>query len=114
GELVLYVSGRAPDGSPAAVTEPQLSIDGDGPLAPIGRDKIDDYAVDHPRWTPPFAVGIVYLWSKGAPRTIMDGVEQLFRHVPGRVAVYPTPYGQKYRKVVSKLTATRVAGGEVA
>jgi hypothetical protein len=114
GELVLYVAGRAPDGSPAPVNDLQLFIDGDGPLVPAGRDKIVDYAADHAKWTPPMAAGIVYLWCKDAPQQILDGIEALFRHIPGRVAVYPTPYGQGRRQVVTKLTATRVAGGEVA
>jgi hypothetical protein len=114
GELVLYVAGRAPDESPAGVDEPRLFIDGEGPLVPAGRDKVSDYAADHTKWTPPIAVGLVYLWCKGAPPAILDGVEALFRHVPARTAVYPTPYGQGRRMVVTKLTASRVAGGDIA
>jgi hypothetical protein len=114
GELALFLAGKAPDGSPAPITDPQLFLDGKGPLAPVGRDKLLDYAADRPKWTPPFAIGVVYMWSKGAQQTIMDGLEALFRHVPGKVPVYPTPYGQGHRQVVTKLTAARVAGGDLA
>jgi hypothetical protein len=114
GELALFVGGRAADGSPAPINDPQLYLDGKGPLAPEGRDKLLDYAADRPKWTPPFAIGVVYLWSKGAPQTIMDGLEALFRHVPGKVPVYPTLYGQGHRPVVTKLTAARIAGGDLA
>jgi hypothetical protein len=113
GELALFLTGHAADGSPAPLVDPQLFLDGKGPIAPEGRDKLLDYAADRPKWTPPFAIGLVYMWSKGAPQPIMDGLEALFRHVPGKVPVYPTPYGQGWRQVVTKLTAQRVAGGDL-
>jgi hypothetical protein len=113
GELALFLSGRAADGSPAPLADPQLFLDGKGPIAPDGRDKLLDYAGDRPKWTPPFAIGVVYMWSKGTPQTMLDGLEALFRHVPGKVPVYPTPYGQGYRQVVTKLTAQKVASGEL-
>jgi hypothetical protein len=115
GELAIFVGGRAADGTPAPVTDPQLFLDGDkNGLPPEGRDKVLDYAADRPKWTPPFAIGVVYQWSKGSPQTIMDGLEALFRHVPGKVPVYPTPYGQGHRQIVTKLAAARVAGGDLA
>jgi hypothetical protein len=115
GELALFLAGHAADGSPAPTADPQLYLDGSKEgLSPEGRDKVLDYAADRPKWTPPFAIGVVYQWSKGAPQTIMDGLEALFRHVPAKVPVYPTPYGQGHRQVVTKLTAARVAGGDLA
>ena len=114
GELALFLAGRAADGSPAAINDPQLFLDGKGPLPPEGRDKLLDYAADRPKWTPPFAIGVVYMWSRGAPQTMMDGLEALFRHVPAKVPVYPTPYGQGHRQVATKLTAARIAGGDLA
>jgi hypothetical protein len=114
GELVLFLAGRAADGSPAPVVEPQLYLDGSGPYPPAGRDKLLEYAADRPKWVAPVAIGVVYLWATGTPQTLMDGLENLFRHVPAKVAVYPTPYGQGHRKVVTKLTAARVAGGDLA
>src|SRR4051812_11259176 len=62
GELAVLVEGRGSDGAPVAVTEPQLILDGKSPIAPSGRDKIVDYAGDRPKWTPPLAIGVVYLW----------------------------------------------------
>jgi hypothetical protein len=114
GELALFVDGRAADGAPTPVVDPQLFLDGKGPISPQGKDKLLDYAAERPKWTPPFAISVVYMWNKGAPQTMMDGLEALFRHVPGKVPVYPTPYGQGYRQVVTKLTAARIAGGDLA
>jgi hypothetical protein len=113
GELALFLSGRTADGAPAPLADPQLFLDGKGPIAPEGRDKLLDYAADRAKWTPPFAIGVVYMWSRGTPQAMMDGLEALFKHVPGKVPVYPTPYGQGWRQVVTKLTAARVAGGDL-
>jgi hypothetical protein len=114
GDLVLFLAGRAADGSPAPVSDPQLFLGQKDPIAPAGRDKLLDYSADRPKWTPPFAIGVVYLWAKGSPQTILDGLEALFRHVPRNLPVYPTPYGQGHRQVATRLTAARVAGGELA
>jgi hypothetical protein len=59
-------------------------------------------------------VGVVYLWAKGGPQGVLDGLEALFKHVPSRVSVYPTPYGQGYRPVITRVTAARAAGGDLA
>jgi hypothetical protein len=114
GELALVLGGRAADGAPVPFSDPQLVLDGKGAISPEGRDKLADYTTDRPKWTPPFAIGIVYLWSRGTPQTLLDGMEALFRHLPGKIPVYPTPYGQGYRPVVTKVTAARVAGGDLA
>lgn len=112
-EVVVLAGGERADGTPARLENPILLLD-DAEAGPaLGDDALVDYAGEHPRWTPPIAIGLVYLWSKGGPETVMDGIESLFKHVPGRVTVYPTPYGQGYRPVLTRLTAARAAGGDL-
>ena len=112
-EISVLVGGARADGNPGRLESPRLLLD-DVDVGPaLGDDALSDYAGDHPKWTPPIAIGLVYLWAKGAPETVMDGIEALFKHVPGRVAVYPTPYGQGYRPVLTRLTAARAAGGDL-
>jgi hypothetical protein len=112
-ELVVLVGAARPDGTPARVENATLLFN-DVDVGPaVGDDAIADYAGEHPRWAPPIAIGLVYLWAKGGPETVMDGIESLFKHVPGRVTVYPTPYGQGYRPVLTRLTAARAAGGDL-
>jgi hypothetical protein len=112
-ELALLVGAARADGSPARIESPRLLFDDTEVGTLLGDDTITDYAAEHPRWAPPMAIGLVYLWSKGGPETVMDGIEALFKHVPGRVTVYPTPYGQGYRPVLTRLTAARAAGGDL-
>ncbi len=112
-ELALLVGAARADGSPARIESPRLLFDDAEVGTLLGDDTITDYAGEHPRWAPPMAIGLVYLWSKGGPETVMDGIEALFKHVPGRVTVYPTPYGQGYRPVLTRLTAARAAGGDL-
>lgn len=111
--LSLLVGAARLDGSPARIESPRLLFDEAEVGNLLADDAITDYAGEHPRWAPPMAIGLVYLWSKGGPETVMDGIEALFKHVPGRVTVYPTPYGQGYRPVLTRLTAARAAGGDL-
>jgi hypothetical protein len=113
GTLSVLVGAARVDGSPARIENPRLLFDDVEVGTLLGDDSITDYSSEHPRWTPPIAIGLVYLWSKGGPEAIMDGIEALFKHVPGRVTVYPTPYGQGYRPVLTRLTAARAAGGDL-
>jgi hypothetical protein len=113
GELVVLVGAARPDGTPARVENATLLFNDVDAGPAVGDDAITDYASEHPRWAPPIAIGLVYLWAKGGPETVMDGIESLFKHVPGRVTVYPTPYGQGYRPVLTRLTAARAAGGDL-
>jgi hypothetical protein len=111
-ELAALVGATRADGSAARLADVKLLLDDAEAGASVGDDAITDYSTDHPKWTPPIAVGVVYLWAKGGPETVLDGLQGLFNHVPGRLGVYPTPYGQGYRPG-TRVTAARVAGGDL-
>lgn len=114
GEVAALIGATRPDGTAARLSDVKLLLDDAEAGAAVGDDAISDYSADHPKWTPPIAVGVVYLWAKGGPESVLDGLEALFKHVPGRVSVYPTPYGQGYRPVITRVTAARAAGGDLA
>jgi FHA domain len=114
GEIAALVGATRPDGTAARLADVKLLLDDAEAGASIGDDAVGDYSGDHPKWTPPIAIGVVYLWAKGGPETVLDGLEALFKRVPGRVSVYPTPYGQGYRPVITRVTAARAAGGDLA
>lgn len=115
GTLGVVVAGRTSEGAPAPATDVDLVLDGADGVREVGRDKLGSYADENPKWTPPLAIGVVYLWAKGAPKSVLDGLEALFRNVkPGTITVYPTPYGQGHRKFNTKGSASRAAGGELA
>jgi len=113
-ELVVLVGALRSDGSPAKLSDVRLVLDGSDAGAAVALDPVSSYAADHPKWEPPIAVGVVYLWAQGSPQQVLDGVEALFKHLPARTTVYPTPYGQGYRDVMIKITAARAAGGDLA
>jgi hypothetical protein len=114
GEVAALIGATRADGSAARLADVRLLLDDVEAGAAIGDDGIADYSGDHPRWSPPIAVGVVYLWAKGGPQTVQEGLEAMFKHVPGRVSVYPTPYGQGYRPVITRISAARAAGGDLA
>jgi hypothetical protein len=114
GEVAALIGAVRPDGSAARLADVRLLLDDAEAGVAVGDDAMADYSADHPKWTPPIAVGVVYLWVKGGPETVLTALEALFRHVPGKVNVYPTPYGQGYRPVITRVTAARAAGGDLA
>jgi hypothetical protein len=114
GEVAALIGATRPDGTAARLADVRLLLDDAEAGGSVGDDAIADYSTDHPKWTPPIAIGVVYLWAKGGPETVLDGLEALFKHIPGRVSVYPTPYGQGYRPVITRVTAARAAGGDLA
>jgi hypothetical protein len=114
GEVAALIGATRADGTAAKLSDVRLLLDDVEAGTPVGDDAIGDYSSDHPRWSPPIAIGVVYLWAKGGPQTVLDGLEALFKHVPGRVSVYPTPYGQGYRPVITRVAAARAAGGDLA
>jgi hypothetical protein len=114
GELAVIAGAQKPDGSPAKLTDAQLLLDDQRVAEAVGEARISFYAADHAKWVPPIAVGIVYLWAQGGPDGVMDGVETLCKRLPGRASVYPTPYGQGYRPVITRIPAARAAAGDLA
>jgi hypothetical protein len=113
GEVSALVGAARADGTPARVSDVRLLLDDADAGPAIDEESMADYAAEHNRWSPPLAIGVVYLWAKPGPGTVMDALEALFKHVPGRVGVYPTPYGQGYRPVITRVTAARAAGGDL-
>jgi len=114
GELALIAGATKADGSPAKLGDAQLLLDEQRMSDAIGEARISFYAADHPKWVPPIAVGMVYLWAQGGPDGVMDGIEALCKHLPARASVYPTPYGQGYRPVITRISAARAAAGDLA
>lgn len=114
GEVAALIGAARADGSAAKLADVRLLLDEAEAGTPVGDDAMADYSSDHPKWPVPIAVGVVYLWAKGGPQTVLDGLEGMFKHVPSKVSVYPTPYGQGYRPVITRITAARAAGGDLA
>src|SRR5262245_49707250 len=78
GEVAALIGATRPDGSAAKLSEVRLLLDDAEAGTLVGEDAIGDYSSDHPRWSPPIAVGVVYLWAKGGPQTVLDGLEAMF------------------------------------
>jgi alkylhydroperoxidase/carboxymuconolactone decarboxylase family protein YurZ len=114
GQLSLFALGTGDDGAPTPLATPAALVGARALGAPSGREKLGDFAADHPKWLPPVAIGAVYLWAKGSPPAVVEGLEAFFKHLPARTPVHPTLYGQGYRKVITKVTAARAAGGDLA
>src|SRR5262249_31839658 len=113
-EVALLVGALRADGTPAKLADARLLLDGSEVATAAALEPLASYATDHPKWTPPLAIGVVYQWAAGSPQQVLDGIEALFKHLPARATVYPTPYGQGYRPVITKITAARAAGGDLA
>src|SRR5262249_10926281 len=64
-ELVVLVGALRSDGSPAKLSDVRLVLDGSDAGAAVALDPVSSYAADHPKWEPPIAVGVVYLWAQG-------------------------------------------------
>src|SRR5262249_11892213 len=114
GEIAALIGATRPDGTAARLADVRLLLDDSEAGTPVADDAIADSPSYRPKGPPPVAIGVVYLWAKGGPEPVLDGLEALFKHVPGRVGVYPTPYGQGYRPVITRVTAARAAGGDLA
>jgi hypothetical protein len=111
GQLALLVGASHADGSPAKPTALRLLVGGAEAAEPLA---LAPLPIDNAKWEPPFAIGVVYLWATGSPQQVLDGVEALCKHLPASTRVYPTPYGQGYRGVITRLTAARAAGGDLS
>jgi hypothetical protein len=113
-EIRALASARREDGTSAKLEDPRILFDGQDSGAALSQVHLNEYAAENPKWVPPISVGMVYQWSQGAPQGMIEGIEGLCRHLPGKVLVYPTPYGQGYRPVITKVTAARAASGDLA
>jgi hypothetical protein len=113
-EIRLLATAHKSDGSSAKLESPRLLVDGKDIGPPITQNGLNEYAAENSKWIPPISVGLVYQWSQGTPQGMIEGVEGLCRRLPGKIIVFPTPYGQGYRPVVTKVTAARAAGGDLA
>ncbi len=91
GQLSLFALGVGDDGAPTALVNPGAAVGGRSLGAPAGREKLGDWAADRPKWVPPVAVGTVYVWAKGTPSTVVEGLEAFFKHLPPRTAVSAPP-----------------------
>jgi hypothetical protein len=67
GEVAALIGATRPDGTAARLADVKLLLDDAEAGAAVGDDAIGDYSADHPKWTPPIAIGVVSPWDKGGP-----------------------------------------------
>ena len=109
GDYSVFVGGIDDNGRSLKVAS--IEILPDGALAPLAASSqsFSDWAAvasEHSAtWRPPLVAGLVYLWVKGVPRGVLDGIHAFFQRVPSRTTVLPTVYGRMRQGRASLLAA---------
>lgn len=109
GEYSVFAGGIDDNGRSLKVSS--IEILADGALAPLAASSqsFSDWAAvasEHSAtWRPPLVAGLVYLWVKGVPRGVLDGIHAFFQRVPSRTTVLPTVYGRMRQGRASLLAA---------
>ena len=109
GDYSVFAGGIDDNGRSLKVSSIEILPDGDlAPLAASSQSFSDWAAVasEHSAtWRPPLVAGLVYLWVKGVPRGVLDGIHAFFQRVPSRTTVLPTVYGRMRQGRASLLAA---------
>jgi hypothetical protein len=109
GEYVAFVGGIDENGRSLKVSSVEVMASGERTPLVASTQSLSDWAAQASEhgatWRPPLVVGLVYLWVKGVPRGVLDGIHAFFQRVPSRTTVLPTVYGRKRQGRASLIAA---------
>jgi hypothetical protein len=109
GEYVAFVGGIDENGRSLKASGVEVMASGERTALTASTQSLSDWAAQASEhgatWRPPLVVGLVYLWVKGVPRGVLDGIHAFFQRVPSRTTVLPTVYGRMRQGRASLIAA---------